>query len=110
MDVKRSAYIAAGSLAGLVSLLVFLLIHHLTIDPIWFLLPFGLLLGAGGGATVGWAFFAMRPQLFSNAIFSALALAGLLALTRCRGCKSVRDSGRLLMFRPRIFCRVLQQS
>ena len=85
MRTKRTPYILAGILAGIVGLFVFLTIHHFTINPIWFILPVGILLSAAGGAAVGWAFYEMRPRLGANAIWSALILAGLLTLTQVPG-------------------------
>ena len=82
---KRSYYIAAGMFAGITGLVVFLVIHHFTITPIWFILPVGVILSIAGGAAVGWAFAEMRSHLLPNAIWSALILAVLLSLTPVPG-------------------------
>ena len=82
---KRSYYIAAGMFAGITGLVVFLVIHHFTITPIWFILPVGVILSIAGGAAVGWAFAEMRSHLLPNAIWSALILAVLLSLTQVPG-------------------------
>ena len=48
--------LVAGVTAGIVGLLVFLVIHHFWITPIWFILPLGMLIAAIGGVAVGWAY------------------------------------------------------
>jgi len=53
----------AGVLSGITGLLVFLTIHHFWINPIWFILPFGLVIAAVGGAAVGWAYGELLPHL-----------------------------------------------
>jgi hypothetical protein len=58
-----SVHLIAGVLAGIVGLLVFLVIHHLWINPIWFILPFGLVIAALGGLAVGWAYHELSPNL-----------------------------------------------
>lgn len=55
--------IIAGVLSGIAGLLVFLTIHHFWIAPIWFILPFGLVIAAIGGAAVGWAYGELLPHL-----------------------------------------------
>jgi len=55
--------LTAGILAGIAGLLVFLLIHHLWIMPIWFILPFGLIVAALGGLAVGWMYGKLLPNL-----------------------------------------------
>ena len=85
MKIKRLYYIASGIIAGIMGLLIFLIIHYFTITPIWFMLPVGILLAAGGGAVVGWAFAELRSHLFTNAVWSSLTLAGILTLTQVPG-------------------------
>jgi hypothetical protein len=53
----------AGLSAGITGLLVFLVIHHLWIKPIWFILPIGLAIAASGGLAVGWAYGELLPSL-----------------------------------------------
>lgn len=53
----------AGIAAGIAGLLVFLIIHHLWITPIWFILPLGLIIAAAGGVAVGWAYGELLPFL-----------------------------------------------
>lgn len=53
----------AGILAGIAGLLIFLIIHHLWIMPIWFILPLGLMIAATGGLAVGWAYGELLPHL-----------------------------------------------
>jgi hypothetical protein len=53
----------AGMLAGVAGLLVFLALHHLWIKPIWFILPFGLVIAIIGGLAVGWAYSELYSSL-----------------------------------------------
>ena len=39
----------AGVLSGVAGLMVFLVIHHFWIKPIWFILPLGLVIAGLGG-------------------------------------------------------------
>jgi hypothetical protein len=56
-------HLIAGVLAGMAGLLVFLIIHHYWISPIWFILPFGLFVAGLGGLAVGWAYHELSPNL-----------------------------------------------
>jgi len=73
------ASLIAGMFAGTTGLLVFLVIHHFWIKPIWSVLPLGLVIAATGGLAVGWA----HSELFSGlprrpwTIFAWVALIGL---------------------------------
>jgi len=58
-----NAALSAGALSGIAGLLVFLVIHHFWIRPIWFILPVGLLFAAAGGVAVGWAYSELLPGL-----------------------------------------------
>jgi hypothetical protein len=58
-----SVHLIAGVLSGIVGLLVFLVLHHFWIAPIWFILPLGLLIAAIGGLAVGWAYHELSPSL-----------------------------------------------
>ena len=58
-----SSALIAGVFSGLAGLLAFLVIHHFWIRPIWFILPIGLLIAAGGGLAVGWAYSELLPGL-----------------------------------------------
>lgn len=58
-----NAALSAGAFSGIAGLLVFLVIHHFWIRPIWFILPVGLLMAAGGGLAVGWAYSELLPGL-----------------------------------------------
>jgi len=60
---SRAAAIEAGTLAGIAGLLVFLLLHHLWIVPIWFIAPVGAVLALGGGAALGAAYAEIRSRL-----------------------------------------------
>lgn len=58
-----NAALTAGAVSGIAGLLVFLVIHHFWIRPIWFIAPVGLLISAGGGLAVGWAYSELLPGL-----------------------------------------------
>ncbi|MGH2619348.1 MAG: hypothetical protein ACRDHG_02090, partial [Anaerolineales bacterium] len=58
-----SPALTAGVISGVAGLLVFLWIHHFLIRPIWFILPMGLPIAAGGGLAVGWAYAELLPGL-----------------------------------------------
>lgn len=72
-----NAPLLAGILSGIAGLLVFLVIHHLWIVPIWFILPIGLVIAAAGGATAGWAYDELLPHLPSRP-WTSLALLALI--------------------------------
>lgn len=72
-------HLIAGVLSGIAGLLVFLLIHHFWITPIWFILPFGLLIASLGGLAVGWSYHELIPYLPPNP-WSALAMVLLIVL------------------------------
>jgi hypothetical protein len=67
----------AGVFSGIAGLLVFLLIHHFWITPIWFILPLGLVIAGTGGAVVGWAYTELLPGLPSRP-WTALAMFALI--------------------------------
>jgi hypothetical protein len=71
--------LTAGILAGIAGLLVFLLIHHLWIMPIWFILPFGLIVAALGGLAVGWMYGELLPNLPPRP-FTSLTVVVLIAI------------------------------
>jgi hypothetical protein len=75
-----NAALIAGISAGIAGLLAFLVIHHLWIKPIWFILPIGLVMAAGGGLAVGWAYSELLPRLPSRP-WTILAWAGLVGVT-----------------------------
>jgi hypothetical protein len=76
---NRKACLIAGVLAGIAGLLVFLVLHHLWIMPIWFILPAGLVVAAAGGLAAGWAYSELLPGLPARpwTIFAWAALVGL---------------------------------
>jgi len=55
--------LVAGVMGGICGLLTFLMIHALWITPIWFILPFGLLVAGSGGLAVGWAYMEISVRL-----------------------------------------------
>ena len=63
LGATPSPALIAGVLSGLAGLLVFLVLHHLWIQPIWFILPMGLFLAGAGGLAVGWAYDELLPGL-----------------------------------------------
>ncbi|MFN2221992.1 MAG: hypothetical protein ACK2UH_05540 [Candidatus Promineifilaceae bacterium] len=62
-EAARTRIFTSGVLAGVAGLLVFLVVHHLWIVPIWFIAPIGLPIAAAGGAAVGWAYDELSPRL-----------------------------------------------
>lgn len=58
-----NASLIAGLISGVAGLLVFLVIHHFWIRPIWFILPLGLIVAGLGGLAVGWSYFEIRAGL-----------------------------------------------
>jgi hypothetical protein len=53
----------AGVLAGVAGLLIFLVVHHFWIAPIWFILPPGLVIAGLGGLAVGWSYAEIKVGL-----------------------------------------------
>jgi hypothetical protein len=72
------ASLAAGVLAGVAGLLVFLAIHHLWIAPIWFILGPGLVIAAVGGLAVGWGYEEIRAALPARPQLAFLGLIGVI--------------------------------
>jgi len=70
----------AGVLAGIAGMLVFLVIHHLWIMPIWFILPMGLMIAVIGGLAVGWAYSELLLHLPPRP-WTALAMMALIIVT-----------------------------
>jgi hypothetical protein len=56
MSAPVGPSVVGGVVAAVASLLVFLVVHHLWIKPIWFIALPGLLIAALGGAALGWAY------------------------------------------------------
>lgn len=73
--VDRPAGVAAGAVAGVSGLGVFLVVHHLWITPIWYIAPVGAPIAAAGGAAVGAAFAELRPHLPGRP-WTAVCVAG----------------------------------
>ncbi len=74
------ASLIAGMLAGTAGLLVFLVLHHLWIKPIWFILPLGLVIAVVGGLAVGWAYSELLTGL-PRRPWTMLAWVALIGLT-----------------------------
>jgi hypothetical protein len=76
------ASLMAGMLAGVAGLLVFLVIHHVWIKPIWDILPIGLVIAGLGGLAVGWAYSELLPGLPRRpwAILAMMALIAILLI------------------------------
>jgi hypothetical protein len=79
MDSGKASLIAGVS-AGVAGLLVFLVIHHFWIKPIWFILPIGLVIAAIGGLAAGWSYSELLPHLPGRP-WTILAWAALVSLT-----------------------------
>jgi len=79
MNEQLSPCLIAGALSGIAGLVVFLVIHHFWIRPIWFILPLGLVIAAAGGLAVGWAYGELLPGLPARP-WTALALVALIGL------------------------------
>lgn len=82
MDDDRSgeAAVAAGAVAGIAGLCVFLVAHQLWIVPIWFIAPVGAIMAGVGGAAVGASYATLRPHLPPRP-WTAPAVAALYAST-----------------------------
>lgn len=65
---KRSTtpFLIAGVCAGVAGLVTFLIIHHLWIQPIWFIAPVGLVIACLGGLAVGWSYAEIYDTLPSR--------------------------------------------
>ena len=74
-----NASLMAGVLSGIAGLLVFLTLHHFWIQPIWFILPPGLLIAGLGGIAVGWAYQELLPNLPPRP-WTAFAVIALIAV------------------------------
>lgn len=72
-------FLIAGMISGIAGLFVFLTIHHFWIQPIWFILPPGLLIAGLGGIAVGWAYQELLPHLPPRP-WTALAIVTLIAV------------------------------
>ncbi|MDA0167887.1 hypothetical protein OJ998_02225 [Solirubrobacter taibaiensis] len=70
----------AGALSGVAGLLVFLVVHHFWIMPIWFILPPGLAIASLGGLSIGWAYGELHHRLPARP-WRHVAWASLVALT-----------------------------
>lgn len=69
----------AGVISGIAGLLVFLVIHHFWIAPIWFILPLGLVIASLGGLATGWAYAELWPGLPPRP-WRSLALVALIGI------------------------------
>jgi hypothetical protein len=78
--IPSKASLFSGVLAGIAGLLVFLVIHHLWIKPIWFILPIGMVIAMLGGVAVGWAYSELLPRL-PDRPWSIIAWTALVGLT-----------------------------
>jgi len=67
-------------LFGVAGLLIFLVIHHFWISPIWSILPVGLVIAGLGGLAVGWSYAEIRVGLPLRP-WTSLALVALIGAT-----------------------------
>ena len=74
-----TADLIAGSLSGIAGLLVFLVIHHFWIRPIWFILPVGLMIAGFGGLAAGWSYTEIKTGLPPRP-WAALALVAVIGV------------------------------
>ena len=81
MATQRSAspFLIAGALAGVAGMLTFLMVHHLWIQPIWFILPLGLVIAVAGGLAVGWAYYELAPNLPARP-WTSLTMVGVIVV------------------------------
>lgn len=70
--------VAAGVVAGIAGLGVFLVAHHVWIVPIWFIAPVGVVMAGAGGAVVGASYATLRRHL-PRRPWTAPTVAGLYA-------------------------------
>lgn len=73
------AGVVPGVLSGIAGLLAFLGLHHLWIAPIWFVLPFGVVVAGLGGIAVQRSYDTLRAVLPARP-WTAPALVGLVAV------------------------------
>lgn len=78
-DGLLNVHLIGGVMAGIVGLLVFLVIHHFWISPIWFIMPIGVIVAALGGLAVGWAYHELSPNLPAPP-WSAIVFIGLIGI------------------------------
>jgi len=74
-----NSYLVAGVLASIAGLLVFLVIHHFWIMPIWFIFPPGVVIAVLGGLAVGWSYYEIRSGLPARP-WTSLAISLLIVL------------------------------
>lgn len=77
---NRGAMLISGVMSGLISLLVFMVVHAIWITPIWFVLPLGVVLAGGGGMVVSWAYVEIKHRL-PPPPWSVLAVAAIVFAT-----------------------------
>ena len=94
---SMSSYLIAGILSGLTGLLVFLIIHHFWIRPIWFITPIGMLIAGIGGLSVGWSYYEIHLALPPRP-WTSLALAFLIGVMLLPGIIIAQLRGPLVDF------------
>jgi hypothetical protein len=80
-------WLGAGLITGLVGVVLFGLVHHLLIEPIWTRLGGGIPFAMAGGAAMGWTFhelqssgrFSIKPR--DGALFGLLLWINIIPLT-----------------------------
>jgi hypothetical protein len=75
-----NAALIAGALSGVTGLLIFLLIHHFWIKPIWFIALPGVVIAVLGGLAAGWGYAEILPGLPPQP-WTAPALAAVIGAT-----------------------------
>lgn len=100
------SYLLAGALAGAAGLIVFLVIHHFWIMPIWFILPVGLVIAALGGMAVGWSYAELHTNLPARpwsilswvAIISVILFPSIILAEMRSPVFEVSETGSVLVF------------
>lgn len=85
-------FVLAGAIAGIISMVVFAMVHAMTISDIWFALPIMVVAGAMVGAALAWSFKVME---------NAMTVTRWLAYTGCYlGVLVVLCAGSLIVYEP----------
>lgn len=58
----RARSLTAGAIAGVVSVLVFTILHQIFINPIWWMFPIMAVAGAGCGLCLSWCYTKLVPE------------------------------------------------
>lgn len=56
----------SGALAGVITSIIFVVVHNILISKIWFITPFAVIIGALTGISLGWAYTTIYENLNTN--------------------------------------------